>query len=379
MDNKYFACLYLAMIGDKIGFNNGERETNWHLNKLPNDNKLKNSINGLTKRIIYEFIGNGGVSGIDTTKLIASDDTLMHLITIDAFNFPFKTNDELYDKITELYLIGFKDINYVRDKLLAGRQTIEAIQKIKSGASWRNFTYNSKAGGSGGPMRTMGLGLIYYKKNNLLQLIETTIMITSITHPNCTAFIGSLASALFTSYALHGIHVEKWIFEFKTLLESDTIDNVIEKIKPDYIENFIEDKKSYLFKINTYIEENFNEFNYDYAYNNTKIIYHEKRMEEYFEKYTQDKKSFYPGAGADDCIIIAYDSLLIAKNNYEHLIYTSMLMLGDSDTIGSIASAWYGAYYGFENVAKNLINELDEYYDTFKTLSFDIYNKYHNK
>ena len=86
--------IYISENLDKIGFNNGERETNWHLNKLPNDNKLKNSINGLTKRIIYEFIGNGGVSGIDTTKLIASDDTLMHLITIDAFNFPFKTNDE---------------------------------------------------------------------------------------------------------------------------------------------------------------------------------------------------------------------------------------------------------------------------------------------
>ena len=38
-----------------------------------------------------------------------------------------------------------------------------------------------------------------------------------------------------------------------------------------------------------------------------------ERMEYYHNNFSENKKIFYPGSGADDCIIIAYDSLLLSK------------------------------------------------------------------
>ena len=56
-----------------------------------------------------------------------------------------------------------------------------------------------------------------------------------------------------------------------------------------------------------------------------------------------------------------------------------MLNIGDSDTIGSIASAWYGALYGFDKVPLNLIIKTDDYYLIAEKLSKSLYLKYYDK
>ena len=219
-----------------------------------------------------------------------------------------------------------------------------------------------------------------YKLSSLLKinksLIESSIMISSITHPNCVSFIGSIVSALFTSYAINDIAIETWIFELIRLLESNIIDDIIEKIKPNYIEYFIEDKKSYLNKLLTYVEHSFDD-NYNFLINDTHLrcVLPWKRTLYYFEEFSTNKKIMYPGAGADDCIIIAYDCLLMSKNNYEKLIYTSMLNIGDSDTIGTIASAWFGALYGFINIPNNLIVK-NKFYKSIIDNTTLLYNKF---
>ena len=382
MSNKFehfFASIYLAIVGDKIGFGNGDREKNYnHSIVIDKDNTdYESFVEGLSLKMIFKFIEQGGITGLDMDLLIPSDDTIMHLATIWGFINPYSNKDELYDNIVKLYLDTFKEhgISYMRDTLLVGRQTLEAIKNIKNGINWRNFSYSNTAGGSGGPMRTMCIGLCFYQTSNLNKLIESSIMITSITHPNCTAFIGSIVSALFTSYAIRDMNPETWIFELINLLESETIDNIIEKIKPNYIENFKEDKKDFLYKLRTYVEDSYDEYNYNI--NISRKLYPSKRMIYYFENFSSNKKRFNPGSGADDVIIIAYDCLLMSKSNYEKLIYTSMINIGDSDTIGTIASAWYGAFYGFENVPLNLINK-NEAAD-IRTMSTKIHEKYYEK
>jgi ADP-ribosylarginine hydrolase len=382
MSNKFehfFASIYLAVVGDKIGFGNGQREKNYNLTIAidKDENDYLPNIEGLSIVMIFKFIEEGGIIGLDMELLIPSDDTLMHSDTIQGFINPYSNRDELYNEIVKLYLDTFKDISYMRDTLLAGRQTLEAIKNINAGINWKNFPYSKSAGGSGGPMRTMCIGLCFYQTNNLLKLIESSIMITSITHPNCTAFIGSIVSALFTSYAIRDMNPETWIFELIRLLESETIDNIIEKIKPNYIENFKEDKKDFLYKLRTYVEDSFDEYNYNIS--NLRRVYPYKRMLYYFEKFSSNKKYFYPGSGADDVIIIAYDCLLMSKSNYEKLIYTAMINIGDSDTIGTIASAWYGALYGFDNVPSNLINKNEADYIRTNIMSTKIHEKYYEK
>jgi ADP-ribosylarginine hydrolase len=377
--DRYFASIYLAMIGDKIGFGNGTREKNYmedYINKSSKD--WEQIAESLSSYIIFRFISDGGISGINLEELRYSDDTIMHLDTIKGFIENYSTKDELYNNICNNYIDSFKNINEMRDLHLAGRQTIEAIKSIKSGLNWKLFPYNKSAGGNGGVMRTMCIGLVYNKPSNILALIESSIMISSITHPNCISFIGSIISALFTSYAIQDIKPEIWIFEAIRLLESKTIDDIIEKIKPSYIEYMIEDKKIFLNKLLTYVEQSFDDnYNYLIIDSHLRSIFPWKRTLYYYDEFSSNKKYIYPGAGADDCIIIAYDSLLMSKKNYEKLIYTSMINIGDSDTIGSIASAWYGALYGFININSNLIIN-DELYQTINLYANTLNKLYSN-
>jgi len=376
---KYIASIYLAIIGDKIGFGDGKRETNYNTIITIETDNWKSLVEGMSNIMIFKFISDGGIMGLDITDMMESDDTVMHLDTILGLVDKYPNRDELYNNICNHYLVSFKDINKMRDVLLAGRQTLDAIKNINSGINWRNFSYNKSAGGNGGAMRTMCIGLAFYKTNDLLKLIESSIMISSITHPNSLSFLGAITSALFTSYGLRNINIETWIFELIRLLESDEINNIIEKIKPNYIEYFIEDKKSFLFKLSTYIETSFDNYNYIIGLHHPREIYSSKRMLYYYDNFSSNKNIIYPGAGADDCIIISYDCLLMSKSNYEKLIYTSMVNIGDSDTIGTIASAWYGALYGFKNVPLNLIIVNDENYKMSEKYGNALYNKYYEK
>jgi ADP-ribosylglycohydrolase len=379
--DKYFASIYLASIGDKIGFGNGKREKNYinEMITVENNPTYEALGEGLSTLMIFRFIAEGGIYGLDIENLLISDDTEMHLDTIQGLIEPYNDRDELYNNVTKYYVNTFKDIAHMRDILLAGRQTIDAIKNINDGANWKNFPYNKIAGGSGGPMRTMCIGLAFYQHNDLLKLIESTIMITSITHPNCIAFLGSITSALFTSYALRDMNIETWIFELIRLLETNMIDDIIERLKPNYIEFFKEDKKLFLFKLNTYIETSFDNYNYIISDTSHRMIYPWKRMMYYYENFASNKKVINPGSGADDSVIIAYDCLLMSRNNYEKLIYMSMINIGDSDTIGSIVSAWYGALYGFERSTDIVVNKLDKYYTLIEQLTIGLYEKYYEK
>ena len=74
---------------------------------------------------------------------------------------------------------------------------------------------------------------------------------------------------------------------------------------------------------------------------------------------------------------MAYDSLLDAGQYWEKLVIYAMLHVGDSDTVGSIAGAWYGAIYGFGDVPKGNLEHL-EYSDKLYKLGgklYDIYEK----
>ena len=87
-------------------------------------------------------------------------------------------------------------------------------------------------------------------------------------------------------------------------------------------------------------------------------------MPNYRSKFFHDmfhfnKNRIYPGAGGDDSVIIAYDALLDSKDNWEKLVVYSMLHVGDSDTTGTIAGAFYGAMYGITNISKRMTKKFN--------------------
>lgn len=377
--DKYFASLYLAMLGDKIGFGNGEREQNYGLSTLvPTMQHFDNYVKSLTEHMIFLFISEGGIQNLSSEldNLKVSDDTVLHLATISGLNSDYKDLDELYNIICSNYVDAFSDMQKMRDELLAGRQTIESIINIKNGGTWRNWSYKKSGGGNGAAMRAMVIGLAFHKPSSQIKLIEVAIMTAMITHPNGTAIIGSVVAALFTSYAIQNMNIELWIFELIRILESDKLDNIIEKRLPNIFEYFEEDKKSYLFKLRTYVEDSFTDYNYLIDSRHPRSRVPVDRITYYFDRFSENKKVFRPGFGGDDAIIMAYDALLMSKSNYEKLIYVAMIHIGDTDTIGTIASAWYGAFYGFINVPVNLINSEDQYYNMLKKYSEEIYKKF---
>ena len=374
---KIHACLLLSIIGDKIGFGNGDREF-YLLDQIPkyNSSSFKIKINELSLFMLLEFIKNGGVSGIDTNKLSYSDDSIMLIANTETFLTNYKNLKEYIKILFNRYIKDFDNESIMINKYKAGIHTMNTIRLFKNkdwkNKDWKKREYENKGEGSGGSMRSSIFGIIFSYKTNLKKLIKYSIYSCMITHMNGIAIIGSLLNSLITSYALDNIDIEKWLFNGLNIIKSDIVDKIIIKKFNHIYNNYLKDKKIYIDSIELYLEQNFEKDKYKYDLN--KELNPGDRLIYYYENFSY-KENFFPGSNSKDSIIIAYDCLLMARDNYEKLIYYSMIHLGDSDTTGIISSGWYGSYYGFVD-KYDFLYKNDEYYNMTKKLSYNIYNKY---
>ena len=369
--DKIHACLLLSIIGDKIGFDNGNREF-YALDKIPNKNSslFTDSIINLSTYMIFEFIKNGGISNINTKELSYSDDSILLISNIETYFEKFNKLSEYLKLLVERYLYEFENESIMINKYKCGIHTLNSIRLLKTNINWKNRNYEINGGGSGGCMKSSIYGLLFNHNHKLKKLAKYSIYSCIITHMNGIAIIGSFLNALITSYALNNIDIEEWLFKGLEIIKGDLIDNIIKNKFNHIYENYLLDKKTYINLLELYLEQNFK--NRKYIININREINFGERIYYYYKNFS-NKNSFFPGSNSNDSIIISYDCLLLARNNYEKLIYYSMINLGDSDTIGIISSGWYGAYYGFY---KNLefIYKNDNYYNLTKNLSEKINN-----
>lgn len=359
----YLACIILGIIGDKIGFKNGEREF-FLLDQIPKYNSptFNNKISELSIYMILDFLASGGITSIDTNELIYSDDSIMMLCNLKVLLDNYIDLNDFLIKLKNEYLRAFDNEIEMINIYKAGIHTISSIRLLKTGIEWEKRQYEKTGGGSGGSMRSAVFGLVFNYKNNLLELIKYSISSCAITHMNGIAFLGSFINAYFTSMAIDKVDIEKWIFNLIDLLnieKNNIIDDYIFNTYPHIYEYYKKDKQIIKDKINIYIEDNF--IDYNYQVNKNRELNQGTRILYYYENFSSNKNIFFPGSASDDSILFAYDCLLMSKNNYEKLIYFSMIHLGDSDTTGIIASNWYGALYSFKNVPKNLYKKYNEY------------------
>jgi ADP-ribosylglycohydrolase len=356
---KFKACMVLAALGDVIGFNNGIYEFNnsndFSINTIGDNYIVEGS--HYSNYIIFDFINTCGFYNCPLPNMTISDDTIFHLSMAKAF---IESNENNFLANIEKNMI--KEINTsekiseIINKYRVGNVTLNSLIKLKNGDNWLKFPYKENDGGTGGCMRTMCIGLIYPNINQREKLIKLALLSTRITHNNAIAWLGAITSALFVSLAINNIEPSNWIFELISLLESSVIDNIVEENIPNDYVNYIKDKKIFVDKWKKYQQIRFDK----YKFKEIKLM----MMPNYRSKFFHDmfhfnKNRIYPGAGGDDSVIIAYDALLDSKDNWEKLVVYSMLHVGDSDTTGTIAGAFYGAMYGITNISKRMTKKFN--------------------
>lgn len=339
-------------LGDTMGYRNGD----WEFNKKMGTDAPIEMIN----EMIYEFIYLGGISDIDMKNLLVSDDTIMYFSTFnvltklaDKYGNEFFSNrrsdrmkllDEFGQSLKDAFINDLPKLK-TRD---IGNTTERSLYTQKN-IPWNKLGYNSLDIGSGTTMRTGCIGIFFCGQQNINLLIAYSIEASRITHNSAVAMLGGFTVAYFTSLALLNTKIEEWPRMLMDILQSDMIDDYIKSSRPNEYKSFVKDKVIYVTRWETYISKRFT--SRMSLIENITIKHPIQRFRFFADNIS--KGHSYVGGGADDSIIMAYDSLLLSGDNLEKLITYSILHIGDSDTVGSIAFSLYGALYGY--VEKNFL------------------------
>ena len=348
LEERYEAAMVLSGVGDALGYKNGK----WEFCQ-----------SGIT---IHEEVDKlGGVSEIHVNKenWRVSDDTVLHLATAEALIEigTFTERKKLYSTLARGYQKSMGDMRGRAPGETCMMACAMLEPQIEDGF---RIPFNPKGGGCGAAIRSMCIGLRYPDPKDIAELIEVSIEAGRITHNHPTGYLGSLASALFASFAIQEKPVREWGVSLLTALVM---------------------AKDYVAKSGLNVEENMAAWNFFQAkweqYIEKRHIQDgtsEPRFPEFYD--VNERDIFYReisfdgngGASGHDAPMIAYDALLGSGSNWEELCNRAMFHGGDSDSTGVIAGCLYGAMFGLHGVPEVNYKEL-EYIDRLKRVASQLF------
>lgn len=344
----YIAAMVLSGVGDALGYKNGDWE-------------FCHSGDAIHKQL-KEL---GGLNELDVQGWMISDDTVMHIATAEALVTKETETDreKLFLKLAEKYKECMNDMT----GRAPGLTTVSSCRMLKPliPKGYR-IPFNESGGGCGAAMRSMCIGLRYPEESQLDDLIAVSIESGRMTHHHPTGYLGSLASALFTAYALQGKPVNQWGIGLINVLplaqeyiKKCGVDVKVNLETWDYFENAW---MKYL--VLRGISDGSSDALFPEQYG----------IEERDEFYKSVSFSGWGGASGHDAPMIAYDAFLGAKGDWAELCSRAMFHAGDSDSTGVIAATWYGAIYGFKDVPEKNYKHL-EYRNRLEDLGEQLYLK----
>lgn len=353
MEQRFVASMVLAGVGDAMGYCNGLWEFCSKGEFIHNEVKKK-----------------GGIAALSLQNCIVSDDTVMHLATAETLVAagldPERLQiNSLMQQMANAYIDCFNDM----DGRAPGNTTGRSIWRLRASGRWDSISFDTAAGGCGGSMRAMSIGLRFFGESQRQMLVAIGIESGRLTHNHPTGFFGSLASAVFTALAIEGVPPKKW----GRML----------------IEEFIPSAKRYCESVGrnwndlqmafaeAYFENHFKEFLRDRGIEDGES---EPKYPEQFLENVSQRDAFYKkysrhgvhGSSGDDSVIISYDAILACRGDWIKFAEVGILHGGDNDSTGCIGGAWFGALYGFASVPKINLEHL-EYRDRLETLGKQLY------
>jgi ADP-ribosylarginine hydrolase len=357
MEDRFIATFILHALGDTIGFYNGK----WEFNYGFKDTDIR-----ITLEIISEFIKLGGINGIDLKDWFVSDDTLLNYeIGKFMLNSSFDIA-KLKNSIKKMYTIEQKNKNINR---LFGITTLESIESWKNIDNKMDFDkidfelFDEKSGGNGCAMRTLPIGLRFHKKEHLTYLIDMSIQTSFITHTSPLGYLSGMSIAYFTSLAISNVNPNLWCKLLLELLDSKEISKyMIRYEQENAYHNFIKTIKYYY---DIFYDKNGVQVELKTKDNLIGRIKIFKDIEDFLLKLQKSDITITEpiasvvGSAGPTAVIMALQSLIDCDGKWEKLVFYSMLHGGDSDTVGAIAGGLYGATYGFGDVPKKLLENLE--------------------
>ncbi|KAL5518190.1 hypothetical protein EMCRGX_G003878 [Ephydatia muelleri] len=192
LEERFVAAMVLGAVGDAMGYKNGVWEV---------------CTSGVT--IHSEVKKLGGVSALNLTRkeFMVSDDTVLHIATAEALISDWKDKETLFCTIAQKYKDGQKDMAGRAPGAVTKQGASMLRPKVRGGY---RIPYNPRGGGCGAAMRSAPIGLRFYRPEQLDDLVAVAVESGRMTHNCPTGYLGSVATALFVSYAIQRKPINSW-------------------------------------------------------------------------------------------------------------------------------------------------------------------------
>ncbi|XP_063337356.1 ADP-ribosylarginine hydrolase isoform X1 [Pelmatolapia mariae] len=320
----YKAAMLLSGVGDALGY----RNQLWEYNESG-------------PAIHQELQELGGLKNIkaELPDWPVSDDTVLHLATAEGLATG-KTGEELMHEVAARYVEAMKDMEGRKP----GPSSILGVSQLKPGEEGGyRVAYNPDGTGCGAAMRSMCIGLRYPKPDQLLSLVAVAVETGRMTHPHPTGFLGAVASALFTSYAIQRRPITTW--GLGLINEACPIAKNFVEGRGYAVEETERDWGYFCDKWQWYLDLR------GLAHGVGPVIWPASYgPAERDEAYKSFSLSGWAGRSGHDAPMIALDALLGAGSDWEELMSRAAFHGGDSDSTAVIACCCWGLLYGLQGV-----------------------------